>query len=205
MGTYDYLISPDYDGLAPIAAATRDKTIGLGTFNHLNGELVMLGGRTYRVGTDGAPRVVSTSRPTPFVQAVRFRPQARRTLRRGASCADVGKTIDRMVGSTLGMVAVRLSGRFAQLKFRSVPRQTKPYPPLAEVVAEQVEFAANRRRAVLVGFRSGPDFAGLSADGVHLHGLTANRTRGGHVLSCSTGRDVQLEVQTTRGIKTVGG
>jgi acetolactate decarboxylase len=211
VGTYGYLTSPDYDGLAPIAdalpgAPQQSRTaIGLGTFDHLNGELVIEGGRTYRVGTDGTPRRVTASRLTPFAQAVDLHPQFRRNLRPGTACADVGKVIDRMVGSTLGMVAVRLSGRFTQLQFRSVPRQSKPYPPLADAIAEQVEFPADHRRAVLVGFRSGPDFAGLSADGVHLHGLTANRGRGGHVLSCSTGRGVRLEAQVAAGVRTVGG
>lgn len=205
VGTYAYLTAPDYDALAPVGAAARGKSFALGTFDRLDGELVMVAGRLFRVGTSGTPRTVAMSRRTPFVQAVRFRPQAWRTVQSGTTCTRMERMIDRMVGSSAGMVAVRVRGRFAQVEFRSVAEQSKPYPPLTEVVANQVVFPTERRRAVLVGFRSGPDFAGASAPGLHLHGLTADRERGGHVLSCTTGSGVRLAVQTVRGIRLIGG
>ena len=64
IGTYTYLTAPDYDGLLPIKAALNGQT--LGTFDDLDGELIMVGGSVYRVGTDGLPRIVDTSRTTPF-------------------------------------------------------------------------------------------------------------------------------------------
>ena len=87
IGTFDYLVQPDYDGLAPVRDGVRGATIGLGTFDRLDGELVLIGGTTYRVGIDGIPRVVSTSRTTPWVEAVRFTPQASMRVPAGTECS----------------------------------------------------------------------------------------------------------------------
>lgn len=208
VGTYDYLLQPDYDGLAPLRAAFHASapgrpTIGLGTFDRLDGELVMVGGTAYRVGTDGAPRRVSLSRTTPFFEAVHFIPQASTRVPAGTECSALLPLIDELAGTSAGMVALRLIGTFDVLTARSVPAQSQPYPPLSEVVADQTVFPLTDTRATLVGFRTGLDLKGVGAPGVHLHGLTAARDAGGHILGCTTGPDVRLSIQRTRGVRLV--
>jgi acetolactate decarboxylase len=122
----------------------------LGTFDRLNGELVMLGGTTYRVPTSGVPVKVSPKTRTPFVQAVDFRPDATRRIPRGTPCADLGSLITDLAGTSDGVIAVRLRGHFTSLTTRSVPRQAKPYPPLSDVVAEQTELDLDAENATPV-------------------------------------------------------
>ena len=201
VGTYDYLVQPDYDGLAPLSAVVGDATIGLGTFDRLDGELVMVGGTVYRVGTDGVPQVASLSRTTPWLEAVRFTPQASMRVPAGTACSALVPLIDNLASTTGGMVAVRLIGTFDVLTARSVPAQTQPYPPLSEVVATQTVFPLTDARATLVGFRTGSDLLGVGAPGLHLHGLTKGRDAGGHILGCTTGSDVRLSIQRTQGVR----
>ena len=208
IGTYDYLVQPDYDALAPVRDAFGSSTmgrptIGLGTFDRLSGELVMVGGTVYRVGTAGIPRPVPKSRTTPFFQSVRFTPQASLSVPAGTECSALVPLIDELAGTTGGMVAVRLIGTFDVLTARSVPAQSEPYPPLSEVVADQTVFPLTDVRATLVGFRTGPDLLGVGAPGLHLHGLTEARDAGGHILGCTTGSDVRLSIQLTRGVRLV--
>lgn len=196
IGTYDALVSPDYRGLMPARQAARGTTLGLGTFNDLDGELVLVGGTAYRVGTDGRPMPIIDDRTTPFFQGVRFAPSASGPVAPGTTCADLASAVSALAGGpALGMVAVRVRGTFTDLVTRSVPRQEQPYPPLSAVVAKQTEFALGRQRAVLVGFLTGPSLKGVGAPGLHLHGVTADRSAGGHVLSCVAGPDVQLSVE----------
>lgn len=201
VGTYDYLVQPDYDGLAPLSAVVGDATIGLGTFDRLDGELVMVGGTVYRVGTDGVPQVASLSRTTPWLEAVRFTPQATMRVPAGTACSALVPLIDDLASTSGGMVAVRLIGTFDALTARSVPAQTQPYPPLSEVVATQTVFPLTDTRATLVGFRTGSDLLGVGAPGLHLHGLTKGRDAGGHILGCTTGSDVRLSIQRTQGVR----
>lgn len=206
VGTYDYLVQPDYDGLAAVRsvigdATTGRPTIGLGTFDRLDGELVMVGGTVYRVGTDGTPRKVALSRTTPFFETVRFTPQASLRVDPGTECSALVPLIDDLARTSGGMVAVRLIGTFDVLTARSVPAQTKPYPPLSEVVADQTVFPLTDVRATLVGFRTGSDLLGVGAPGLHLHGVTEARDAGGHILGCTTGSEVRLSIQRTRGVR----
>ncbi len=204
VGTYDYLIAPDYDGLAPVGAVVRGQTLGLGTFDHLDGELVLVGGVPYRIGIDGVPQRAALSRTTPFLQAIRFTPQSSGPIAPGTTCAELAGLVDQLAQTQSGVVAVRVRGTFASLVTRSVAAQPEPYPALASAVAGQTVFALGQRRAVLVGFRTGADLAGTGAPGLHLHGLTADRMAGGHVLSCVAGPDVQLSVQRASGVKVLG-
>ena len=201
VGTYDYLVSPDYAGLAPVADVVQGTTLGLGTFDDLNGELVLVGGVPYRVGTDGVPRPTQPGATTPFLQAIRFHPQTSGPVAPGTTCEQLARAVDALAGTDAGIVAVRVRGTFASLVTRSVAAQVQPYPTLSSVVATQTVFGLGERRAVLVGFRTGPDLAGIGAPGLHLHGLTADRSAGGHVLSCVAGPDVQLSVQRAAGVK----
>lgn len=208
IGTYDYLVQPDYQGIAPIADAIRASTdgkptIGLGTFDDLNGELVLVGGTTYRVGTDGIPRPVSTTRSTPFLQALRFTPQASTRVPAGTECSALLAVVDDLAGTDQGMVGVRLIGTFTVLTARSVPAQSQPYSSLPEVIADQAVFPLADVRATLVGFRTGSDLLGVGAPGLHLHGLTKDRSAGGHILGCTTGDDVRMSIQRTRGVQVL--
>lgn len=203
-GTYDYLIAPDYDGLRPLADVVGNATLGLGTFDRLDGELVLKGGVIYRVGTDGVPRPADLATTTPFFEGIRFSPQQTVTLPTGTACSALLPLINEVVGGGDGMVALRLTGTFSQLTARSVAAQQQPYPPLSTVVAEQVEFPMTHRAATLVGFRTGSDLAGIGAPGVHLHGITTDMRGGGHILSCTTGPGVRLSLQRTQGVRVTG-
>lgn len=204
IGTYDYLTKPDYDGLAPIDSASAGTTQGLGTFDRLDGELVMIAGQMYRVGTDGTPVRIDGTQSSPFFESVRFAPTASGPVAPGTTCANLISAVNALAARDTGIVAVRVRGTFSDITFRSVPAQAEPYPPLSQVVANQTLFPLGERRAVLVGFRTGPDLAGTGAPGLHLHGLTADRKAGGHVISCVAGGDVQLSVQRAAGISIRG-
>ena len=79
--------------------------------------------------------------------------------------------------------AIRLDGRFEFVRARSVPPQSPPYRPLTEVVLEQHVFELTDVAGTMLGFRF-PDYAeGIEVSGYHLHFLTDDRRRGGHVLS----------------------
>jgi acetolactate decarboxylase len=79
---------------------------------------------------------------------------------------------------------------------RSVPRQHKPYPPLAEAVKHEREFEFADVTGTIVGFRF-PDYAqGLNVPGYHLHFVTDDRARGGHVLDCTV-VDPEIQVDHT--------
>jgi acetolactate decarboxylase len=74
IGTYDYLVQPNFTGLSQIKEVTKGVTLGLGTFDDLDGELVIVGGIGYRIPTSGVPEQITGEELTPFLQAIRFTP-----------------------------------------------------------------------------------------------------------------------------------
>ncbi len=150
------------------------------------------------------PAIAASSATTPFLQVIRFAPDRSAPVPPGTLCSALPALVDAVAGTSGGMVAVRVRGTFTSVVTRSVPAQAEPYPTLATVVATQTLFDLGSRRAVLVGFRTGPDLAGTGAPGLHLHGITADRTAGGHVISCVAGADVQLSVQVAAGVRVSG-
>jgi acetolactate decarboxylase len=200
IGTYDYLVQPEFTPLAPIHNATTRNTIGLGTFGNLDGEFVMVGGVGYRVPTTGIPVPITGKELTPFVQAIKFTPTKSGPVPPGTQCSNLIPAINELAQSDTGIIAVKVRGTFTELTTRSVPAQTQPWPSLADIVSKQTEFTLDGSKAVLVGFRQASDFLGVGQPGLHLHGLTVGRQAGGHVLSCTAGSDIQLSIQRAKGV-----
>ncbi len=195
VGTYDYLLQPDFTGLLETSRVTENTTLGLGTFANLDGELVLVGGVAYRVPTTGIPERITGKELTPFVQAINFTPTKSGPVPPGTQCNQLIPAINELIGTDQGIVAVRVRGTFTQLQARSVPKQEKPWPSFATVLSQQTQFNLDGSKAALVGFRQGTNFLGIGQPGLHLHGITRGKNAGGHILSCTAGSDVQLSVQ----------
>ena len=90
--------------------------------------------------------------------------------------------IEKRIPSDAATSAVRIDGRFPLLEARSVPRQEPPYRPLTEVVADQHVFRLEDVEGSMVGFRFPAYAEGIEVSGWHLHFISEDRSRGGHVL-----------------------
>ncbi|OBA70167.1 alpha-acetolactate decarboxylase [Mycobacterium sp. 1554424.7] len=176
------LLDGVYDGDATVADILRHGDFGLGTFNHLDGEMVILEGVCYRLRSDGtATRAQPTDR-TPFAAVTRFHADIEIPIRERTGRTDVTAAIDRQIQSPNLIYAIRIVGDFAELHTRTVMEQKRPYPPLTEATEDQTETVFTEVSGTLVGFRT-PDFEqGISVAGYHLHFLNEDRTGGGHVL-----------------------
>jgi acetolactate decarboxylase len=182
--TLDALLDGAYDGDVTFAELAERGDLGLGTLDGLDGEMIALDGAFYQARTDGSVRRTGPRERSPFAVVTRFRPDTRATIDSPCDHARLLATLDTLVPDTAVCYAVRIDGRFESVTARSVPRQQRPYPPFAEVVAQQVEFELAGLAGSMVGFRF-PDYAqGLNVPGYHLHFISGDRSTGGHVLDC---------------------
>lgn len=182
VGVIDALLAGAYDGFFPLSRLTRAGNFGLGTFHRLDGEMVVLDGVVYQVPADGKVRRPAPGVTTPFAQVVRFRPSGSAELVPGSALKQVEAALDAAIGDANVFAAARVDAEFETLTARSVPAQSPPYRPLAEVAKGQSVFPFAGVSGTLVGLR-GPAFAkGLGVPGWHWHFLTRDRARGGHVL-----------------------
>jgi acetolactate decarboxylase len=180
--TIDALLAGAYDGQVPCRKITHYGNLGIGTFDQLDGELVLLDGRVFQVKADGKAHPAETTATTPFAAVVCFQPQITQPTVSGTTFSGFQEQVNALATNRNALCAIRVRGKFRFVKTRSVPAQTKPYPPLVEVTRNQPVFDLVNQEGTLVGFRL-PDYVkGINVPGYHVHFLSADHQAGGHVL-----------------------
>jgi len=189
----DALLAGDYDGTCTCAQLLEYGDTGLGTFQALDGEMIVLDGEIFQARADGTVSRPDPDLPVPFAAVCRFPETPSLSSPAGLDYEQFQAWLDGRLGNLNVPRVIRLRGRFPAMKVRSVPRQEKPYPPLAEVAAHQPVFEFKDVAGTVVGFRLPPYVKGINVPGYHLHFISDDRSRGGHILDFRTGENV-LEI-----------
>ena len=180
--TIEALLGGAFDGDVSLSEILQHGDLGLGTLNGLDGELIVIDGQAWKANADCTLiRAPGLSR-TPYAVVVPFAPDPPIALRGPLAYAALGQALGHRLEGTTRPVAVRIDGRFAHIRVRSVRRQRHPYPSLAEALAEQRISDLDEVSGTLVGFGFPDALGGIEMMGWHLHFATDARTRGGHVL-----------------------
>ncbi len=201
----DALMVGRYDGLMPIAELLGHGGFGVGTLDHLDGELILIDGRAYQVSGDGKVLEVPLDRSTPFAVVTPFEPVGEFACPVVTSLADLDKALDQALPQKNNFAAIRIDGHFASLTMRSIRRQEPPYRPLDEVARSQSVWTRTNQAGTLIGIRSPAWTGGLTVPGYHWHFLAQDRQSGGHVLNCQVedGR-VRYDICTDWSVKLEG-
>jgi acetolactate decarboxylase len=182
--TFEALLESNYDGEVSFAELAEHGDLGLGTFDAVDGEMIAVDGEFFRAAVDGDVHPVERTRTTPFAVVTFFEPTHAFELPDPLDADGFTAALEESLGDPSAAHALRIDGRFEHVHARSVARQHKPYPPMTEVAANQHVFDLDDVEGTMVGFRF-PDYAkGINVPGYHLHFVTADRARGGHVLRC---------------------
>ena len=193
VATIDALLAGSYDGHMSCREMLGHGDFGIVTFDKLDGEMVVLDGVVYQVKADGSVHQPSGELTTPFAAVNHFVTDQTLPLQSLPDMAALTAQIDAAVPNPNVLVALRIHGTFTSIRCRSVPAQEPPYPPLAEVVPHQGVFDYEQIAGTLVGYRLPTFVKGVNVPGYHLHFLSDDRQRGGHVLAVATG-SAQAEI-----------
>jgi acetolactate decarboxylase len=176
------LLDGVYDGELTVGELLTRGDFGLGTFNALDGEMIVLDGTCYRLRSDGSVHPAGSAEQTPFAVITRFVPEVSLPLPDGASREQVQELVESVTPSQNYLYAVRVTGRFESVTTRTVARQNPPYRPLVEVTKGESVQRFEDIDGVLAGFRTPLYERGIGVPGGHLHFVDVDRRRGGHVL-----------------------
>ncbi len=172
--------------------------IGLGTFEHVDGEMIVLGGRCYRALEDGRVVEADAGLGVPFSSVTKFQGQREFEISSIKSIADLKNLLNNKIEEGFGlnsMHVVRIDGHFIKLFARSEAGYESRFVSLKDILAEnQKEFHFEDIDGTLVCIYY-PDFMdGINAVGWHLHFISKDRKLGGHVfeIELSTA-DVKLD------------
>ena len=187
------LVEGIYEQNVPLSDILQHGDFGLGTFNDLDGEMVLLDGQIYRVAGDGTVSLVSADTLTPFACVTFYRSMSYEHSRGELTYAEFQAWLTRLMPSPNLFYAFRIEGEFTQVRTRSVPKQEN-YRPLVEVAKEQAVFDFAHVTGTLVGFFTPVFMASVNVPGLHLHFLSADRQQGGHLLECQV-KQVRADIQ----------
>ena len=166
---------------------------GLGTFENLDGEMVVLDGAIYQVRSDGKVTKIEKDVGTPFAVVTHFVADQDQMIENASSVKDLTKICDRYRDSDNLFYAFRIDGHFGNVHTRAM-RETLDGLPLAKAAAIQPEFEFTGVDGTLVGIWA-PQFSStLNIAGYHFHFLSEDRSKGGHLLECS-GKHLRIRVE----------
>ena len=182
------LAADDYSGGAPLRDVLTSGDFGVGTFDRLDGEMIVLDGEIFQARSDGTVREADLEGTTPFAAVTLFDEDGRINDFSAATLEHLDEQLDQRLPRQNWPYAIRLDGEFAAVTVRSVPAQTPPFRPLVEVVKDQPTWEHRDIRGTLVGMRCPTWMGTLNVSGYHWHFLSDDRKVGGHVLQCELNR-----------------
>jgi acetolactate decarboxylase len=185
----------NFDGDLTIAELKRHGDFGLGTYNGLDGEMVVLDGQVYQMRDDGIAYLAGDATQTPFAAVTFFAPDQTLTLHEALDCPGLQAHVDGLLPTLDAPYAVKVSGTFDTIEVRTPHKEDKPYPALTEALADQAIFESQNISGTMVGFRLPDYLAGANAAGYHFHFISDDKQSGGHVLACQTGA-LTVEIDT---------
>ena len=191
------LLQGDYYGSVTIGDLKSRGDIGIGTFDRLNGELIMVDGVLYRANGDGMVEVPADSETVPFANVTFFDADEVLTVESVESFEELEQILDACVAE-LGpnhFYFVRIDGSFSKMSVRSEYAQEEPYKPLVEVLeTDQTFFDYEDVEGTVVALYCPDYMKELNNAGWHMHFVSKDGTKGGHVLDLAIDRaDVALD------------
>ena len=162
---------------------------GLGTFEDVNGEMIVVDGHCYRADETGAVTEADGNTGVPF-SSVTFFSESRRCETGNADSIDKLKEwLDLRIEENFGlnsMHVVRIDGRFDRVSARSESGYRAHHVTLKDALSEtQRDFFFDDIEGTLVCVYY-PDYMdGINASGWHLHFISEDRKKGGHVFDLS--------------------
>ena len=166
---------------------------GLGTFDYLDGEMVLLDGIVYHIRSDGYVYSVGDNEKSPFACVTFFNPDTFDDIDNSIDSTDFYSFLNNLIPSENMLYAIRIDGVFNHVRTRVAPK-SENYIPLLEATKNQPVFDYHEIEGSLAGFYTPRFMESLNAPGYHLHFLTKDRRQGGHLIECSLKR-VRIGIQ----------
>ncbi len=177
-----------YDGIIKVSELKKHGDTGIGTFEGVNGEMIVIDGKVYQALGDGTVKEADDNETVPFSNVSFFDSDVSLDLHDIKDMASFKAELDKTVkenGENM-FYLVKVGGTFDKMFVRSEIKQEKPYKSLDKALeTDQREFNYENITGTVVGLYCPDYMSGLNASGWHFHFISDDRTKGGHMLDLS--------------------
>ncbi|MBP5247873.1 MAG: acetolactate decarboxylase [Fibrobacter sp.] len=158
---------------------------GLGTFENLDGEMIVLDGHCYRASDNGAVTEPPLTMGVPFASVAVLKGISEFEIGELDSVSALKDFLNLKIEEDFGlnsMHIVRIDGFFAKVDARSENGLRTQHVELKELLGKyQKAFTFENLRGSLVCLYYPDYMEGINAAGWHFHFISEDKTRGGHV------------------------
>lgn len=159
--------------------------LGLGTFENVDGEMIVLDGTCYRAADDGVVTRPDPGTGVPFASVATTGEERCFAIGEMKNIQDLKQLLTLKIEEDFGlnsMHVVRIDGVFRKVCARSESGQRSHHVGLKDLLSKtqkDFEFLDVNGSMVCIYY---PDYMdGINASGWHLHFLSEDKTQGGHV------------------------
>ena len=174
-----------YDGIIKVSELKQHGDTGIGTFEGVNGEMIVLDGKVYQALGDGSVKEADENETVPFSNVTFFDEDITVSLSQTDNINSLKDTLTKTVnenGKNL-FYMVKINGTFKKMYVRSEIKQEKPYKTLDKALAtDQREFNYENISGTVVALYCPDYMGGLNTPGWHFHFISDDKTKGGHIL-----------------------
>ncbi len=170
---------------------------GIGTFDGLNGEMVVLDGVVYQGDQNCLAHVMGDNETVPFSNITFFEKDFFAKLENIPDKTALESHLNALIKNygANSFYMIKIPAKYATILIRSEAKQYEPYPTLVQALeATQKEVTLQDVEGTIVGLYCPPYMAGLNSVGWHFHFISADKKYAGHVLNMNiTSGEVQFD------------
>jgi acetolactate decarboxylase len=190
-----------YDGTMTVAGVKAKGDIGLGTYNGLDGEMIVNNGKVYQFPANGKVIMPADKALVPFTVVKFFQPDFVVETGTVTDYPALKKLAEKQFSSPNYIYALKVAGTFSRIKCGSAEKQELPYEKtLSEAIANRPVFESENIEGTLVGFWFPEYVGGVNIPGFHLHFISADETTAGHVLEFEAA-NLKIEIDQSSGLE----
>lgn len=203
VSTKSALSNGSFGGVISAGELKQHGDFGLGTFEGVDGEMIVVNGSIYHATYDGKVSVAGDDASVPFAQVTYFKDDitvpvnvanGTSTLNGPYNYTQLVSVLNTYIPPNGTFYAIRIDGNFSYMKIRAAPGEEPPYTSLADALKNESIYELHNVSGTLVGIYSPGYSDGIGFPGYHFHFVSDDRTHGGHVYDFTAyGADVQLD------------
>jgi acetolactate decarboxylase len=179
--TLGSLMSGFYDGQKTISNLRRHGSFGIGTFDQVEGEMIVLDGIVYQALGESSVRIADHNQTTPYAALTDHQADVLFEITDEHSLEEVEGKLERHLISLNLFHSIKVYGLFEEIRVR-VATKTASGTSFDIVAAHQSEYSARQILGTIVGFWTPAMYNGMSLGGFHLHFISDDKKIAGHIV-----------------------
>ncbi|CAI2549812.1 Alpha-acetolactate decarboxylase [Apilactobacillus kunkeei] len=179
-GTGAIVVPGLFDGTLSIKDLLSHGDTGIGSGDGLDGELIIIDGKPYKIDGDGNVEIVSDDFTVPFGNA-HFANFENFNVKNDLSIGELNDAIFKKLNLQNKQFSIKLHGTFQSVKVRSVYKQNKPYLNLVKTAESEHIFEGQDVTGTIIGYYNPSPFSQIAVSGFHMHFISDDLSIGGHL------------------------